>query len=145
MKKLCRCGKKIDYYTKACDECLAEMEKEKRQRVKRYDRDIRNSSSNSRYTQFYNSKQWEILSDIVKRNFHGICPVCDVDHGLLVESDTTHHIVELREDFSLRLVEDNLIPLCHDCHNKLHANYTEKEKEYLKGIILKFKRRYDYF
>lgn len=139
LMKLCKCGKKIEYHIKHCEGCTSETENEKREKVKRYDRHTRYSKENKRYATFYNSKSWRVLSDIVKRQYNGVCAVCLTDKGEVIPSDTTHHIIELKEDWDLRLVETNLIPLCHDCHNNLHINYSEKEKEYLKDIIKKYK------
>lgn len=142
LMKLCRCGKKIDYSTRYCNSCTVEVENKKREKVKRYDREVRNSIENKRYTDFYNSKPWRTLSEIIKSNFNGLCVICLIDKGEVTPSDTTHHIEELKEDWSLRLVEDNLIPLCHLCHNNLHIDYKEKDKKHLKNIILEYKSKF---
>lgn len=142
LMKLCRCGKKIEYHIKYCDNCTAEIENEKKEKVKKYDKDIRNSTENIKYTSFYNSKAWKTLSDIIKRNYNGICVMCLIDRGEVTPSNTTHHIEELKENWNLRLVEENLIPLCHSCHNDLHIDYKEKDKKHLKNIIFKYKDKY---
>lgn len=142
LMKLCRCGKKIEYHIKHCDSCTVEIENEKSIKVKKYDKEVRHREGNKRYATFYNSKSWKTLSDIVKRNYNGLCVTCLMNDGEVTVSDTTHHIVELKEDWDLRLVEENLIPLCHDCHNKLHVDYNKKDIIYLKEITLKYKNKY---
>lgn len=143
--KLCRCGKRIEYTEKYCTDCMKAVKEEKKDRVKHYDKNVRYSKENKKYTQFYNSKPWKTLSDIVKRNYHGLCVTCEVsrkENQEITLSDTTHHIEELKERWDLRLMEDNLIPLCHDCHNKLHANYKEKDKIRLRNAMEEFKNLY---
>lgn len=142
LMKLCRCGKKIEYHIKYCDSCTIEIEIEKREKVKRYDREVRYSDSNKQYADFYNSKPWRTLSDITKSNFNGLCVMCLIDREEVAPSDTTHHIEELKESWDLRLVEDNLIPLCHSCHNDLHIDYKQKDKKHLKNIILEYKSKF---
>lgn len=140
--KKCRCGKNIPHDIRYCDKCMAEVDSEDKAKTQRYDREVRHSEDNVRYTTFYNSTPWRTLSDVVKLTFNGLCPVCLVEHERIVESDTTHHIEELRKDWDKRLVESNLIPLCHSCHNEIHSNYKEEDKMYLKEIKEKFKERF---
>lgn len=138
LMKRCICGKRIDYNIVMCDECMAED----KARVQRYDRRVRHSEDNKRYVQFYNSKTWRTLSEVIKSNFNGVCPICLIEDNEVVDSDTTHHISELKEDWELRLIGDNLIPLCHSCHNNIHVNYCEEDKLYLKNIIKKYKNKF---
>lgn len=138
MYKKCRCGKKIEYTSKYCEKCTEEIEIENKKKIKRYDKEVRNNNSNIKYKKFYDSSAWRLLSDIIYIKYNGLCIYCLIEYGLIVDADTIHHITELKEDWSKRLEEDNLMPLCHDCHNKIHGRYTDKEKVKLRDIVLKY-------
>ena len=66
--------------------------------------------------------------------YNGLCLMCYFKYKILTIANVVHHIVELKEDYTKRLDEDNLITLCHSCHNILHGNYTDKEKQELHNI-----------
>ncbi len=140
--KLCRCNKKIDYNKKYCRECEKKVEQEKREKVRRYDKEVRNNDSNKKYTDFYNSKAWRSLSEVIRRKYNGLCVMCLLEKNEVVDSDVIHHIEELKERWDLRLVEENLIALCHSCHNDLHSSYSEKEKEKLKKLMERWEEIY---
>lgn len=137
--KRCRCGKKINYMSTYCDSCKKEKGKENKERVKRYDKEIRRNAHNLKYAKFYNSKPWKVLSSQIKHQYNGMCAMC-LYAGIISDSDVTHHIVEIKEDYEKRLDEDNLIPLCHACHNELDINYTEQKKEMLREIMQYLKK-----
>jgi len=78
---------------------------------------------------FYNSREWRKLSKQVIRRGNGECLLCK-KMGKVTEAVLTHHVNELktRPDlaYSLTYTDDKgetrpqLIPLCHDCHERLH-------------------------
>lgn len=141
--KLCRCGKRIDYIKKYCDKCAIEIEKEKKDRVRRYDREVRYSKENKKYADFYNSKAWRTLSDLIKKKYNGMCVMCLLDKDKVVDSDVVHHIEELKKRWDLRLSSTNLIALCHECHNGIEdTNYSKEDKIYLKQLIERYKEIY---
>lgn len=128
------CGKKIPIGTRC--EC-------RKERYKRYDKAIRNNKQNKTYTQFYNSKSWKKMSSNVKSKHNGLCLVCLLEYQLIKFADVVHHIETLRENWDKRLCEDNLIPLCHGCHNRIdHINCPEEEKEQLKQLLKDYKNKY---
>jgi 5-methylcytosine-specific restriction endonuclease McrA len=43
---------------------------------------------------------------------------------------SVHHITSLKEDFSKRLDNDNLITLCELCHRKAEVGAIKKEELY---------------
>ncbi|MCT3575464.1 HNH endonuclease signature motif containing protein [Levilactobacillus brevis] len=69
-----------------------------------------------RYQQFYKSSQWRKLSRRFLEN-NPICVQCYQD-GVIRKADVVDHIVELRDDWSRRLDESNLQPLCYRHHNQ---------------------------
>lgn len=129
LKKLCRCGKTIDYYDSYCEKCKKEMDQEKKNQIKYYDTHHRDKESQT----FYNSKPWKIAREIVRRRDSGLCIVCR-DNKEIVSSDVVHHIVPLKEDRDKGLDINNLICLCDSCHNIIH-------REIDKGIDDKDKMR----
>ena len=65
--------------------------------------------------QFYNSKAWRDLSQIIRETHHHICSECG-DFG-----NEVHHIKEITpkniNDHDITLNEANLQLLCTECHN----------------------------
>ena len=81
---------------------------------------------------FYRSKPWMRLRDYIKSKYFGICQVCGKQYtyrDLIV-----HHkepiTKENCEDPNITLNEENLIPLCWICHNKLHNSNGERLYEF---------------
>lgn len=131
--KCSRCRKKILKGT-VC-ECSKERHKE-------YNKRVRFNSENKKYADFYNSVAWKRLSRYIKLKYNSLCLSCLVNHNEVVACEVVHHIDEVREDWEARLREDNLITLCHSCHNTLHANYIEKDKLELRNILQSYSRKY---
>lgn len=127
-----KCGKKIPVGTK-CKSCT----KETYRQYKHYRKDKKEQ-------QFYSTKQWLTLSEIIKRHSLGMC-LCCWDKGIIEECTVTHHIVELKEDWNKRLDKDNLIALCSSCHGKVHKEYIKNkaiEQARLNGILRRYKDTY---
>lgn len=59
---------------------------------------------------FYNSKAWRELSKLVLNESYYVCSMCQGDASL------ADHIVPVRVDWDLRLVKNNIQPLCETCH-----------------------------
>ena len=85
---------------------------------------MRNIRDN-KYRKFYNSKVWKDARHISMLRHDSLCQEC-LRNGLYTKADVVDHIVELRDDYSRRLDQSNLEPLCHDCHNK--KTYREKQR-----------------
>ena len=67
--------------------------------------------------QFRNSGAWKRKREEVRTRDLNVCRYCLVhDHVLTVDGLSTHHIVPLVDDFSLRLEDSNLITLCQFHH-----------------------------
>lgn len=56
-----------------------------------------------------------------------LCQDCLKD-GKYTKADVVDHIVELKDDWSKRLDESNLIPLCHYHHNIKTIEEKKKRK-----------------
>ena len=85
---------------------------------------------NSKATAFYKSSQWiKLRSYIFNVRDTGLCQMC-LDKGSVVTGDVVHHKVELldgEKGWNLRLDANNLITICHDCHNKIHKSSKDNE------------------
>lgn len=87
---------------------------------------------------FYNSREWRKLSKRVIKNGNYECQLCK-KKGKVSTAVLTHHWNELKKRpdlaYSLTYVDERgeikqqLIPLCFDCHEKLHKRglYAETQ------------------
>lgn len=128
-KRCSRCGKRIASGT-TC-ECV-------KKRYKEYDRHYRDKTSKD----FYNSSEWLRKRGYVLELDEGIDVYIYMTTGEILLADTVHHIVPLKDDWSKRLDEENLMSLNHDTHSMIEKKYKEnKEKmiESLQEMILKYR------
>lgn len=143
MYKLCsRCNKRIEYYSK-CEDCKMEIEQDKREKTRQYDREIRYSKENKKYTDFYHSPAWINLSEVVKKSRHGLDIYAYYVEGKIEEATISHHLREIKKDgWEDRLVKERLIGLSHASHTKIHGmmeNDYEGTIATLEGLM----RRWD--
>lgn len=126
------CGRKLLVGTK-CEVC----NKERYKQYKRFRKDKKEQA-------FYSSREWKVVSEVTKLKYLGLCVKC-WDNGELKSSAVTHHIKELKEDWSLKLEPSNLIPICNRCHDKIHKEYKKnksEEQNKLRASKGKFEREY---
>ena len=57
-----------------------------------------------------------------------MCVYSYMKNKRVVEANIVHHIVELNEDYSQRLVEDNLILVRDLAHREIHKKYKTNKK-----------------
>ena len=84
--------------------------------------------------QFYCSKVWRDLSYSLKVKANGKCSRCGevfLDFSKLIG----HHTIELNEgnvdDPSISLNPELIEIICHDCHNKEHRRFGNKQNVYI--------------
>ncbi len=65
---------------------------------------------------FYNSSPWRKKRKEIMQIYGGLCQVC-LSNEVTKPADVVDHIIELKDDDRLALDNDNLVPLCHACHN----------------------------
>lgn len=81
-------------------------------------------------TVFYKSWAWKKCREVVLIRDDYLCQVC-AKHGQLTAAKIVHHIVHLKDDPLLALEEDNLMSVCHPCHETIHSkDKKEPHKEY---------------
>ncbi|MBQ3265073.1 MAG: HNH endonuclease [Ruminococcus sp.] len=122
LKNCPRCKTLIPYGKPYCPKCTAiveqEREEQKQESARRY-----NARRDPKYTKFYRSKPWKLLS--AKRlsvdKFCAFCgkPAVEVDH--IIEIQTP-------EGWARRLDWNNTRSLCHKCHDKRHNRFQGKKK-----------------
>jgi len=85
---------------------------------------------------FYKSKEWRKLKQDILTEHHSECVWCK-KKGVISKAVTVHHAQYVRKHPHLALSRtythkgktyDNLIPLCHDCHDKAHDRMRYKSK-----------------
>lgn len=106
LKKLCRCGKVIEYNQKRCDECEQQAKQQQAKRHKHYDRYKRNQKSKA----FYESRAWRRTRKNVLARYKGLDIYDFFINKTITHATTIHHIVELTDNWSRRLDTKNLIP-----------------------------------
>ncbi len=121
MKKICNkigCNKLTKLKEKYCDEHkVVEFES-----VRRWRRDYDDKRRDDKHRKFYKSQQWKIVRDYILRRDNYLCQNC-LKEDRVTTATTVHHIVEIKRDYTKALDENNLITLCHDCHNKTHNRF----------------------
>lgn len=76
---------------------------------------------------WYSSKDWRNMRrSYISRN--PLCVDC-LSRGLLRPADVVDHIIERKDDDSLRLDSSNLQSLCHKCHNIKSAEERRRRRD----------------
>lgn len=79
---------------------------------------------------FRRTTAWRNKSIEIRENFNYLCAVCLKEERFTYEDIGVHHIVPLEVDFSLRLENKNLIPLCSCHHEQAEAGEITKDELY---------------
>lgn len=87
----------------------------------------RQQTYHEKYRKFYNSKEWKNLRAYKFAEAGGLCEKCK-NKILIQEGKEVHHIKPIETHWHLRLVYENLILLCSDCHNEKHGRVSPLQK-----------------
>lgn len=88
--------------------------------------------SNGILLKFYKSTDWRRCRDAALLRDNYLCQDCLKD-GKISTAYDVHHIKEINlfnvynPDISLNL--NNLVCLCHECHNKRHTRFEKQERQ----------------
>ena len=91
--------------------------------------DIRRWHEEGRAYKFYKTHEWRALRAAVLREHHSECAWCR-ERGIVRRAETVHHVKHVDEFPELALSRvyrdetgehDNLVPLCHECHDRAHG------------------------
>lgn len=141
LKRMCRCGKIIQYNTRLCEECIKKYDRNKAERNRYYDKNIRDKKT----TEFYNSTEWIKTRECIINKYKGLDIYALFIENKKVYADTVHHIEELKECWDRRLDITNLIPLSSGNHTKIHNMYKKDKKatqKLLFGLITRWDKEY---
>lgn len=109
-----------------------------------YDDKIRHGKD-AQLTAFYHSPAWRMKRTYIIAKYHGIDVYAYYVHHQIIPATLPHHIVELREDWSLRLADDNLIPVSAASHSEIGKMYSKDKasaQAMLKGLLAKWEREH---
>lgn len=73
----------------------------------------------------YKSKRWKRKRENVLRRDDYKCKEC-IRYGRVTQASTVHHVKPAEDHPELAFDNENLISLCHACHNKMHDRYTDE-------------------
>lgn len=124
LKKVCRCGRIIDYNQRFCPACAKKYERRQQENNQQYDRTTRDKKAAG----FYHSTAWIKTRQYILRKYKGLDLYALFILNHIEYADTVHHIIELREDWGRRLDTDNLFPLSSSNHNAIHSMYDKDKK-----------------
>lgn len=153
LKKLCsyhNCNKVVDIDTKYCEYHSKKVNEAEKQRHKIYQHNRLLNEEERKYQRFYNSSNWKLLKESVKKELYYIDIFELYKNNKIVQGDTVHHIITIKENYDMRLDKNNLIYLTESNHKLIHNKYNEskQEKEKIQKILLEllklFKKEYKY-
>jgi hypothetical protein len=140
LKKCCNypeCKRIVDYGQRYCDVHQQLSDQKQQQSNKDYD----NSRRTDREWLFYKTNAWEqTRCHILSRYNYMDLYSYYVEH-IIVQANTVHHIVEVRDDWSKRLDVNNLIPCTNGTHTRIHKLYLDDKKntqDLLRQLINKY-------
>lgn len=84
----------------------------------------------------YKSPRWVHKRKKILRRDKYLCQVCK-RYGKSREADTVHHIYPAEDYPELIWKDDNLISLCHKCHNSMHDRTTNELTNEGKALMKK--------
>ena len=120
------------------------MAQREAERQARYDKTVR-LERDARYTTFYHSGVWEDKRRYIISLYSGIDVYAYYAKGKSISATMVHHITELKEDWSLRLADSNLIPLSDASHRemaRLYRNNKASTQKLLRGFLLNWHKEY---
>lgn len=129
-KRCPRCGKRIEA-GQTCG-CV-------KMRHKEYDRLSRDKDS----AHFYSSSAWKRMRQHILDKYDGIDVYAYILYGHIEPATLVHHIVELKDDKSQALLEQNLIPVSVSTHNIIHSAYDKSnaDKQAMQTILYECLRK----
>lgn len=138
------CTKIVNSDIQYCDKHRVLYEKQNKIRFKEY----RLKREDSRENSFYNTKLWKIVREEAIRRYFNIDVLEYYATGKIVPGTTVHHIVEVKEDWNMRIKMDNLICVTEANHRRIHHYYNKdiahrkQMQSVLNGLVSKFKEEF---
>ena len=123
LKRLCpKCNKVIDVTNRYCDDCSKNYNAKSR---KEYD-EVRKEDE---FHSFYKTKEWKSVRKTVLDKYNYIDLYELHINERMVIANTVHHIIEVREEYDMRLEINNLFPCSSRTHNRIEKMYRRNKEE----------------
>lgn len=119
-----------------------------KERYKEYQHRRLQDYNEVRSQSFYQSTEWDRLREVVKASLFHIDIFEYYRTGKIVEGETVHHILEVREEWEARFDVNNLIYLTQRNHLLIHKKYKESKEakarvqRILLGLIEQFNKEF---
>lgn len=132
-KKICNyngCNHIIPYTERYCSEHKKDVEQKKKESYKIYD----NRRKQDKEWKFYKTKIWLILRNSVLTHYNNLDLFAYYVEKRIAFANTSHHIIEVRDDWNKRLEFSNQFPCSgsvldlKSTHSKIHSLY-KKDKQ----------------
>jgi 5-methylcytosine-specific restriction endonuclease McrA len=120
-----RCGKRIPAGTKCT--CRTYRHRE-------YD-----MYRDSRSKRFYDSEEWRRTKQRVL-DLDGMDVYEYMTTGRIIAPDTVHHVIPLRDDWSLRCDPSNLMSLAASTHSRIEQEYRRDKQKMIKKLSAMLKK-----
>lgn len=121
MYKCCpKCGKKIEYSLKYCEECSKTVEQQKRKRYRDYKAKRMQDVYEKQLQEFYNSVEWKRVRESTISRYFYLDIYSYYEEGTIEYGYTLHHIIPIRNNWNSRLDTNNLIYLTEKNHQMIH-------------------------
>lgn len=101
-----------------------------KQRYKEYDKYSRDKKSKD----FYHSSEWLMKRAAVLELDDGVDVYIYMTTGRIILADTVHHITPLKDDWTRRLDEENLMSLSQDTHSLIEQKYKENKAKIIEEL-----------
>ena len=130
--KMCfKCDKVIPYGAVYCGVCRPIVEQEREARRLEYSKASNrryNQTRDPKYTRFYNSTEWRVLSRKRLQDDGYKCVKCGK-----IASEVDHiQAIQTPEGWERRYDYDNLQSLCGGCHNEKHERFKKRRPRYMR-------------
>lgn len=141
-RKCTQCHVRVPEYSK----CKCEREI-RRESLRLYDERRMMDERSKASAIFYKGATWLRCRNSVGNRQYWI-DLIEWNKGNIVEVEVFHHIIEVKEDWSLRLDRDNIIGLTQRNHMRVHAMMSKSDKDKaliqdaLRELIYKFNKEY---
>lgn len=130
--RLCSmCKHKIPYGTKCT--CEINMKKEK-YKLYKHDR------TDKKEQKLYSSKEWIGLRNYIRGYYNGLDIWAYYEKNQIIQGNTVHHIIEIKDNWDERLNSNNLILLSDSSHKEIHRLYLKNKIETQKKLFELIKR-----
>ena len=131
------CTKIVNQDVMYCPYHADKWDKQNKERYKEYNNRRRQDKEQRKYQQFYSSKDWERVRQVIISSCYSMDILEYYRTGKIIVGERTHHIIEISDDWNSRLDIINLIYLTEQNHRRVHSEYDKgrKEKETMQKIL----------